>query len=137
MPLKLSAKPFCHGTAWLDVSRPDVLVAQPFHDSRGSESGTLVRADEGRLAIDAHQPGQGQNDVLAAQRSAHFDGQAFACVLVQDAQHLERSTVGQLVMHDVVRPHAIGRRRAGNSDIAATAALSRAVFGQVQSWPAP
>jgi hypothetical protein len=68
---------------------------------------------------------------------AHFDSQAFARVLVQNAQQLQRPAVGQLVMHEIVRPYTIGRSRAGNADIAATGALPGASLRQVQSKLAP
>jgi hypothetical protein len=47
-------------------------------------------------------------------------------MLVQHAQQLERSTIGQSVMYEVIRPDAVGLCRSWNSDVIATAALSHA-----------
>lgn len=105
-------------------------------DGRGSEFSAVVRANEGWLSINAHQPGQRQDDVLTAHRSAHFDCQAVARVLVQDARHLERSAVGRLVVHEVICPHAVVRCRAGSVVVAATAAFPGPTLWQVQSQPA-
>jgi hypothetical protein len=37
-----------------------------------------------------------------------LDGRAFMCLFIQDAKHLKGCTRGQLIMHEVIRPHAAG-----------------------------
>jgi len=58
-------------------------------------------------------------------------------VLAQYAQQFDWLAVSQLVMHEVVRPHPVGRGRAGYADVAPTATLPGAPLRQIQLELAP
>ena len=124
-------------TARGDEGRADRGVAQPAHDLRRSELGAVVRAHERRLAVQPHQPRQGQDHILRPQAGSDLDDQTFPCVLVDHAQQLQAATVHHLVVHEVVAPHGVGPNGTGQADVAAAAPTPWTPARDVQAQRTP
>ena len=77
-------EPVVPGSAWRNERRADPLVAKPAHDRASGELRPLVRTDEGGLAIQAHQPREHEDHILARDRASDLDRQTLPGVFGVD-----------------------------------------------------
>ena len=54
-----------------------------------------------------HRISNGVQDVTGAQLALHFDGQAFAGVLIDERQHAERPSIMRAILDEVVGPDMV------------------------------
>src|SRR5258706_5539897 len=92
------------GLAGRDNRRPRLMVFQPDLYLLGGKFAAVIRAQKMRRSVLTEDPLQQVDNIDGSDGGGHPDRHSFPREFVQDAQSCERSTVGEAIMQDIVRP---------------------------------
>ena len=80
---------------------------KPFAQGRRDKLWAILGSDVFRHAMLQHRISKGVQDVTGAQFTLHFDGQAFAGVLIDECQQAERGAIMRSILDEVISPDMV------------------------------
>lgn len=92
------------GAPGCNKRRFDLESSEPMTHGLGNKLGPVVGADMFRRPMQQKQLRQHIENILAVQLPLHMDGQALACVLVNDGEHAECLAVMGAILDEVIGP---------------------------------
>lgn len=114
------------GLACLDIVDPDLPSRRPALYRTADVFRPVVTSNGGGLTPPFDDLLQNANHPLGGQREIDFDAQCFPVEVVDHIQQPEASTISELVVHEVHRPHLVdGRRHSQRLGLVSNPAFSR------------